>query len=463
MESRIDWLTLTIKPESENISYNDIFHALEHDLLLGDLISKMVIVPRVAHYETCLGYENITLCIPSFARYREQGFCLRLSSQGLDFFVRYLDTYNINLKMWLGRFRGLCFEGFVTRCTRWDYAMDDICRNGDKPTITMKKIIACSRKGEMCKKARFVYLFNGDGVTVNECFKVVGGDPLVGLTLNVGSRFSKTFCRFYDKLAQQLQKKHKVDDDITSWTRCEFEFKDSEAMCVLNAYVDFDDEHFSNHMCGVVNNYVSFIVRNNDNISRCPVKRWWTKFLGGCTEKFKLIHRLPARSAYARAKRGLNQYLAILYTLYKELGIVGVVKFFKKQIDEKIAQNPKCDLYKPELSNNIRDGRLDYENMSGYKYYYYNTWESPQYIKPKHLKLKPIRLKQLNVDHSIVSFWDYPLDFQCFNGIVRRPVTYRPALVEINSNRGAFLYAHKLKGYELERHLAFMDGCEVLT
>lgn len=463
MTSGIDWLTLTIKPESPFIEFDDVFSVLSNELLLGDLLSKMVPVRRIPHYDTCLGYENVTFGIPTLERYRKQGFCLLFSSQGLDFFFRYLSTYNITLRDWLGRFRSLCFEGFITRCTRFDYKMDDVCHEGEKPTLTMQKVISCARKGEMCKKARVVSLVDGEGVTFNERFKTVNGEPLVGRTLNVGSRYSDSFCRFYDKLAEQLQKKQSVPEDVTSWTRCELEFKDDKAMGCLNAFIDYDDEGFSDYMCGVVNNYVSFIFRSNKNISRCPVKRWWTRFLNGCTKKFRLPHKLPARSAYAKAKRGLNQYLAILYTLHKELGLDGLVKFFQKEIAEKFEKNSQIDLYKADLAQNIRDGRLEYEKITGYKYYAYNSQISPHsYIKPKGIDYHSIRLKTLDFRLSSSDSARLYLNDRLKSPILRRPITYFPALVEYNSNRGLLRYNRKLEGYELERHLRFMDGQEVL-
>lgn len=421
MESKFDWLTLTVKPEKEDISFWDTYHMFEDKLLLKDLFNKMVRVGRVAHYEACLGYENITLCLPPVSRFREQGFCLRISSQGLDFFNRYLDTYNITLKQWLGMFRALCFQGYVTDCTRFDYAMDDIHLNGDKPIITMDKVLRSVKNGDICKTGRVIDIIDGD-FTLKTRIKCFEGKPVVGRTLNIGSRSSTVFCRFYDKLAEQLQKKQPVPKDCTSWTRCEFEFKGSAAMAVLNAFLDYDDVDFGNYMRGVVNKYVSFIVRNNSNISRCPIKRWWAKFLGGCTEKFKIPHKLPARSAWSRARRGLIQYLSILYTLWCELGAVGVYKFFKKEFENKRLSNPAAELYKPELADNIRDGKLDYEKMTGFKRYQYSSYDG---IGGYDISQK--------IDHQ---WYEY---------------------------HNLWFKAHHMSAYDLERHIAFMNGQEVLV
>lgn len=417
MESKFDWLTLTIKPEREDISFWDTYHILEDKLLLKDLFKKMVHVGRIAHYEECVGYENITLCMPSSARFRDQGFCLRMSSQGLDFLERYLNTYNITSKQWLGMFRALCFQGFCTNDTRLDYAMDDIHYNGEKPYITMDKIILSAKNGDMCKRGHIVDIYDGSGEVLTKTrLKKVNKELVAGRTLTVGSRHSEMCCRFYDKLAEQRQKNQPIPENCTSWTRCELELKGSAAMGVLNAYLDRDSVDFGKYMRGVVNGYVSFIVRNNSNISRCPVKRWWAKFLGGCTEKFKLPHKFPARSAWARARRGLIQYLSIMYTLWQELGAVGVYKFFKQEFEKKIAFNPLAKLYKTDLADNIRDGKLDYEQMTAFKRYQYAA--------------------EGDINENIQVQWS-------------------------DATR-AFYRARHLNGADLERHIAFMNGQEVL-
>lgn len=405
MESKFDWLTLSIKPESLSIDFAECMNMLRNVLLLGDLIDKMVFVGHFMFYDYVFSYENISLCYTEPERFNEQGVCLRISSQGLDYLTRYLKTYNITIKQWLGEFRALCFKGYVTKDTRLDYALDDIRFDGDKPSLTMKRVIDCVKRGEMCKRSRLVNLYDGDGLSVNERYKVVCKEPVVGRTVNVGSRQSEVFCRFYDKLAEQLQKKETVPESCTSWTRCELEFKHGAAMCVLNAFLDMNDEDFGKYMFGVVNRYISFIVRNNDNISRCPVKRWWSKFLGGCTEKFKLPHKAPARSALARAHRGLHKYVPTIYTLQQELGYEGLYRYFEIEAD-RMSENKSggtASLYKKELVNNIREGVRDYEEMNGFKNYQYNSfdgeegWSIEDNIKHQHRDYFDALFKALNL------------------------------------------------------------------
>lgn len=378
MESKFDWLTLTIKPESPNVTFEDCFRVLGDHLLLTDLFAKMVPVGRFAFFAWTIAYENISLSCPTDDKFAEQGICLHISSQGLDYLTRYLKTYNITLKQWLGEWRALCFDGYITKETRIDYAMDDIHFNGEKPILTLKKVMDCRRKGEMSKKARVVDVLDGS-TSVKERYKTVNKEPVVGRTVYVGSRSSEVCCRFYDKYAEQLQKKEELPVGCTSWTRCEFEFKGAKAMSVLNAFLDYDDVDFGKYMRGVVNGYCSFVVLNNENISRCSVKRWWAKFLGGCTEKFKLPHKAPARSALSRAERGLSQYVPTVFTMFKVLGLEGVYRFFESKASSMIVQKGRAEsIYKTELANNIIDDMRDYEKMNGFNNYKYNSFDGEE-------------------------------------------------------------------------------------
>lgn len=449
MESKIDWLTLTIKPENPNITFGDCFHLLGDKMLLTDLFAKMVPVGRFAFFDWTIAYENISLSCPKPEKFSEQGICLRISSQGLDYLTRYLKTYNIEFKQWLGEWRALSFQGYISKETRIDYAMDDICYNDEKPTLTMKKVMDCRRKGEMCKKARVVDIFDGS-TSVKERYKTVNKEPVVGRTVYVGSRESEVSCRFYDKLAEQLQKKQPLPENCTSWVRCEFEFKGSKAMSVLNAFLDYDKVDFEKYMRGVINNYCSFIVRNNKNISRCPIKRWWAKFLGGCLDKFKLPYKKPERSALARADRGLSEYVPTIYTMYCEMGVVGVYKYFKKKIDDWKAKNPCFDnLYKVELARNIQDNVLDYEEMDGVKYHQYASFDTVDYFLDN--------LKR-----------DDPEYFRARKDKDEYAKQQRQRFMDkLKRDHNEYFLArkyvlHYMDDYEKKRHQDFMDGYEVL-
>lgn len=373
MESKFDYLTLTLKPENSGVRLDMALSTLRHTMLLGDLISKMTCKGRFAFYDFHFSYENIHLLLTTPDKFQEQGLCLRISSQGLDYLTAYLKSYGIELREWLGMWRALCFKGYITKDTRLDYAMDDIRYNGDKPLLTMRKVLTCKNKREICKKARTIDVVNGDDLGIRERTKFINGEDVKGTTMYVGVRNSDFVVRFYDKLAEQKQQRKEIPEGCTSWTRCELELKGSAAMGALNAFLDCSPEEYSEYMRGVLNDHCRFISRTSSNVSRCPVKRWWREFLQGCTERFKLPHGKPARSAFARAERGLTQYVPTVFTMYQELGLEGVFRWFEARFEEMKAKGR--DLFKSELANNIREDIRDYEEMNAFKYYEYTTAE----------------------------------------------------------------------------------------
>ena len=371
MESKFDYLTLTLKPENPDIRLDMALSTLRHTMLLRDLISKMTVKGRFAFYDFHLSYENIHLLLPTAEHFQEQGLCLRISSQGLDYLNAYLKSYGIELKEWLQMWRALCFKGYITKDTRMDYAMDDIRFNGDEPLLTMRKVLNCKAKREICKKARTIDIVNGDDLGLRERTKYINGEEVKGMTMYVGVRQSESFVRFYDKLAEHKQQRKEIPEGCTSWTRCEIELKGSAAMSALNAFLDYPPDKFAEYMRGVLNDRCRFISRTESNISRCPLKRWWREFLQGCTERFKLPHHKPARSALARAERGLSQYVPTIFTMIKEYGIEGFLAWYEAKVDNFKKQGK--DLFKSELAENIREDIRDYEKMNAYKYYAYSA------------------------------------------------------------------------------------------
>lgn len=406
MESKFDYLTLTLKPENSSVRIDMALNTLKHTMLLGDLMHKMTLKGRFAFYDFWFSYENINLLYTTPENFQEQGLCLRISSQGLDYLRAYLKSCGIEFKEWLGMWRALCFKGYITKDTRMDYAMDDIRFKGDKPLLTMRKVLKCKANHEICKKARTVDIVNGDDLRTRERTKIMNGEEVKGMTMYVGVRQSDYVIRFYDKLAEHKQQRKEIPKDCTAWTRCELELKGSAAMSALNAYLDYSEKDFAEFMRGVLNDHCRFISRTSSNISRCPLKRWWREFLNGCTERFRLPHGKPARSALARADRGLTQYVPTLFTMIREYGIEGFLAWYDAKVDYFITSGK--NLYKSELAENIREDIRDYEEMNGYKHYKYTAAEDcdlEENINRQHLDYfkkfyKVVRLCEFDEQHA---------------------------------------------------------------
>lgn len=374
MESKFDWLTLVVKSDNSSYSFDDCFSMLSDDLKLGDLFRQMIPRYHIPFYDYSLTYEDIVFSYTVEERFHKQGISISFSSSGLDYFSRYLDTYGLTLRDWLGEFRAMSLNGWDTRVTRLDFAMDDIRYNGDMPDLTMRRVITSIRNKEFnsiafkCNNKAKGSIDLSEEENYNKSSK-----SSIGRTVYIGSRKSDTCIRFYDKFAEQIQKNKTLPYNITSWTRCEAELKNGNAMGVINVFIDTDDNKFSEYMCGFINRYISFIYLDNNNISRCSVKRWWISFLNGCKKKFKLPKKVPVRSSFARARRGLSQYVPTVFTIVQTCGFDGLIQIFNDFFDEK--KEKGVDLYRPELAQNIVDCVNDYEEMTGFKRYQYTSFD----------------------------------------------------------------------------------------
>ncbi len=379
MESKFDYITCTLKSKTK--SFEETLEMLRKDLLLGDLFDKMTRKGRLGFFDYRFTYENIEFLFTIPERFEEQGICIKFSSQGLDYFNKYLATYGMTLKLWLGEWRALSFGDYISKFTRVDYALDDITKEGETPCITLTKVFRAAQNGEICKKARTLDLLSGAEMSARMRIKYCHGEPIKGRTLYVGVRDSGMLARFYDKRAEQIHKKQPVPADVVNWTRCEVEFHKDDAMKVMNAFIDNSDEDFAEYMRGVINNQVRFISRTNDNVSRCPVKRWWKEFLNGCTKRFKLPHKEPARSALARAERGLKQYVRTIYTLFQEVGLDGLYLFFHDEVEKLKAENK--EILRPEIVENLREDIRDYEERTAITNYLYNCFGDEDDIRER--------------------------------------------------------------------------------
>lgn len=384
MTSKFDYYRLTFKHENEPENIRDEYgktpfehcmSTLRVTLLLDDLFKKMSDCGHCRYYDRRYAYENISLKVPTAENYARQGVCLEFSSQGLDYFYEYLAGFGLDFRTWLGMVRALCFNGYIVNVPRVDYAMDNIVKRGEESVISLKRVINAIADGELCCKAR-VWSDQGDDfkrlLSFRSNHKRVRGEDLEGLTIQLGSRDSETICRFYDKLTEQKQKHNEIPEDCVAWTRCEFEFKGSNAMSVMNAFIDYDEKQFGEYMCGVALNYCRFVERTSDNVSRCQNKRWWKEFLNGATKSISFDHIKPARSAFARFSKGFKrQWLASVYTVIDTVGFDRFSEWLEQSVYDEVGKGRV--LIKPDLRQNILDGVNFYETMTGFKQFDYNS------------------------------------------------------------------------------------------
>lgn len=155
-------------------------------------------------------------------------------------------------------FRDILADGWFTRI---DVSVDDVgCR-----------YFYCDEVTELLKKELYVSNFRKWEVDMSY---EKGGHGL-GYTIYMGARkVSDMFLRVYDKKLEQ-QNKNGVDN-LPDWVRWELELKDERAD-VFAKYIERGD-NFGVVVMSILKNYVRFINRDNENVTRCSTLEKWEKF-----------------------------------------------------------------------------------------------------------------------------------------------------------------------------------------
>lgn len=150
-------------------------------------------------------------------------------------------------------------------CTRLDLAIDDY--NGG---FSIKQIERKIKAGEVV--SRFKDATNYEKVRLRDGY-------VKGQTLYFGSSSSRVMVRFYDKLAERINKGEVLDDDIESWIRVELELRKERAHKAMSL-IAFEEMAAGAVGMGVLKEYIRFLKRGKDtNKSRWKTAPFWEKFL----------------------------------------------------------------------------------------------------------------------------------------------------------------------------------------
>lgn len=355
MDYKIDWLTLTLKPENENVTYSNFhvkgdmcplenwcFQFLELEDIKDLFIKKQ---GSVQHYNTMYHYKGISIALSTSSRFPEQGLMFRLSGDGIAFIEKRMRERHSDWSWikFLKQFFSLGVFGLTCRCTRIDLAFDDISENESDRLIDLKIVANAIKKGEFVSSFR-----SSDSRTpcklipaYEEIKRNTKGKTL-GETYYVGNRKSKVFLRFYDKLLEAQAKNEPVDDKIRHWCRMEFEFKDVRAMTVCDSLIMLTSEEFASYISKVTNHYIRFVIPKGtrENYYKCGSRLWWKKIVG-TVEKAKLAENKAYKNRFNASMRWLKKQ--VFPTLYAVLHCIKV----------------------DELITGIRDSGLDHIENSG--------------------------------------------------------------------------------------------------
>lgn len=369
-----DYLTISCLPGTTDWSVSEMLDKLLKALLIEDWRPFFTMVGSGYGYNEIYRFNDVSMKIASPHNYYRMGICLEFSGNGISYYIEYLKLHRgVSLRTALNRFRCLCQFGCITKNSRFDWAIDEKCVAGEKPTLDLDVIqqslvdchfISLFRKtdpervsGELqsCYKVDSSMIDNKLPFTFIQSQDVSSG--VIGKTIYLGKRRSGTFIRFYDKRAEQIAHKGAVSDEVKSWVRFEMEFHKYNSAAVLSKYLDSTDEEFQEYICGLALKLIRFVDPGRSRRYNCVTSKWWLDFLGNAKKASLTIHKV---------KR--NKFLNFLLN-------------FKKQYAASFAKAVQCS--PPFLLSVLEEGlktssktadliRADYNAIKGLPPNYFN-------------------------------------------------------------------------------------------
>ena len=274
-EITIDWLSFTIPLlNPDDLSLGNI-ERIKYELLLNSEIQPMIKNGRYS-YTSAIEYSDYYTILyndirgrdfekgdPSLERFLKMGIHFEFSGNGCKRLVERLKESSMDIREYL-----LFLSQYGVKFSRIDIAYDDFNRLLDFGVMEQKM-----KDGLVITKMRSSKQV--EGYTKIESLGNEGKRK--GVTLYFGNRGSSAFIRFYDKLAEQLDKKKPVDVDIETWQRYELVLKKEKATDFVEKYKDCPDlgKLYKKIMGGLIR----FIDDTDTNKSRCETSQFWKEFL----------------------------------------------------------------------------------------------------------------------------------------------------------------------------------------
>lgn len=293
-------------------------------------------------YDQKLHYHNIYIKSPPPDNPKE-GFFVEMTGEGYDYYIEYRKNQDPNFteRSFFADILSLQeHDRFKLNITRLDVAIDDIAYNDDEYLLDFDTIRQAVLDGELVTRFRHRTIVTGgeivstvDSSTPFQIYeKGSRKSKIKGSTIYLGKR-ENTHVRFYDKVQELKAHEKEMDEKITHWIRFELQAKHDNAMAIVTHFVNLSPEEFSPYLSNVLLDMVRFVDPEGENLSsnyyRCPVKSWWSKFLG-TVQTAKLIHKKPKNNKFVRAVNFIeNTCAATLYSLGKVGGLTlihGLIK-----------------------------------------------------------------------------------------------------------------------------------------
>lgn len=252
----IDWLTFSVKMEDNPRVVIQKFLQMDCNLFELQSWGKF-------GYRQSLSFNGIVVFFdPAEHRKMEMGVCVSMSGKGCRTFERFT-AWTASVKNGVTPF--MPFMAFThidqnVHFTRVDLALDDKDGLLDLDTITYH--IETDEINSRIKHRTF--------------YKSYEGSNRSGTTAYIGAPASDFRIRFYDKAKEHYKP---TDPEYNShWVRCEIVMRGKNADGCVAALCNTDNLGYL--ASAILRDKLAFIVRDNDNISRCTVCDWWLAFIG---------------------------------------------------------------------------------------------------------------------------------------------------------------------------------------
>lgn len=342
MDFKFDYLTFSIKPQFEIHSSLLFMDWLIDFLKLHDKRFDFQLGKSGGFYDQKLCYHNIYIKSPPPEK-PEQGFLVEMTGEGYDYYIEFRKNQNSNFteqSLFADILSLQELDCFKINISRLDFAVDDIAYNNEDHLLDFDTIRRSVLDGDLVTRFRHRTIVTGGEIssTVDKStpFQIYEKgsmkSKIKGSTIYLGKR-ENTHCRFYDKVEEMKVHDKEIDKNITHWIRFELQAKHDNAMAIATQFVNLSPEDFSSYMSNVLLDMVRFVDTEDETLSsnyyRCPVKSWWSKFLG-TVQTAKLIHKKPKNNKFVRAVNFIeNTCAATLYSLGKVGGLTlihGLIK-----------------------------------------------------------------------------------------------------------------------------------------
>lgn len=318
MQFCFDWISFTVKPdrlrrEPYHIYLNEVFNLL---CIPESVRSSFLENDKGAHrnYDHSYSFKGITIYTLDFAesysfrkltdsqreKYYTYGFNVEIKGTGCRYFEGISphgeDCYRFLFHKLLER----CAKGCALNICRLDIAFDSVIRHGDnrEQLLNLDRIDAArnSKYDDSCNPSyTSLYRTSREVCSYDNASRFNIDTGLIesykakGRSIYFGSFESDSFCRFYDKKAEQ-ETMRKSDltylrdelASIDSWVRLEFVFKNAIAMKLVNAYVYMNKVKFLRFLTETINYYLRFTVPDATRATNCSIVSWWAEFIETC-------------------------------------------------------------------------------------------------------------------------------------------------------------------------------------